>query len=85
MLAIKIARSSVKVLLASVGQIRNLTIAHQNLAAKLSEAFVIASKEVTIYVGSGPCSVICAATHLIKLAMRLWSLIRALSLVYPNL
>lgn len=85
MLTTNTIRSSVSVLSESVGQIHDLTLADHNLPIKLSEAFTIGSDEVAIHSGSRPCFTIWSATHLIKMALWAGSLIKALSLVRPNL
>lgn len=77
--------SSISVLSASVGWMRDLTIAHQNLAMKLSEAFTIGSADIAIHSGSRPYSTIGLVTHLTKMALQDGSLISILSLVCSNL
>lgn len=57
-LAIKIAQSYIKVLLASMGRNHDLTTAQQNFRGKLSEAFTIGFDDVAIHIGSRPYFVI---------------------------
>lgn len=85
MLTTSTTHSGVKVLSASVGRMRDLTITYHNLARKLREALTIGSEWMDTHAGSEPFSTIKLAIYLIKLALWSASLIRVKSLIYLTL